>query len=162
MKRSWIIGLALVAGLSMSDAALACSCVVTPDPKVARDGSDAVFSGQVTGIVQSGQSGRMLTVTLQVDRAWKGILQCGEVTLETAADGATCGFGFEQGKSYLVYAVDENGLTTNLCTRSRSIDQADEDLGALGEPEKSCPASDSAGTTNAPAMRSESGSAISG
>lgn len=137
MKKYWIAGLALVAGLSLSDAALACSCVVTPDPQVAREASDAVFSGKVTGIVQSGQSGRMLKVTLQVDRAWKGAT-CGEVTLETAADGATCGFGFEQGKSYLVYAVEEDGLTTNLCTRSRSIDQADEDLGALGEPEKSC------------------------
>lgn len=134
MKKSWIAGLALVAGLSLSDAALACSCIVTPDAQVARDGSDAVFSGTVTGIARTG---RMLKVTIQVDRAWKGV-QCGEVTLETAADGATCGFGFEEGKSYLVYAAEENGLTTNLCTRTRSIDQADEDVGALGEPEKSC------------------------
>lgn len=137
MKKSWIIGLALVAGLSLSDAALACSCVVAPDARVARDGSDAVFSGKVTGIARTG---RMLKVKIQVDRAWKGApaIQCGEVTLETHSNSATCGFEFEQGKSYLVYAVEEDGLTTNLCTRTRSIDQADEDLGALGEPEESC------------------------
>lgn len=135
MKRiHWIAGLALVAGLTLSDAVFACSCVMPPGPEAARDASDAVFSGKVTGIARSG---RMLEVTIQVDRAWKGA-PCGELTLETAADGATCGFGFEEGKSYLVYAAEEGGLTTNLCTRTRSIDQAEEDLAALGEPEKRC------------------------
>lgn len=135
MKKSWIVGLALLAGLSLSEAVSACSCVMPPGPEAARDASDAVFSGKVTRVVPGG---RMLKVTLQVDRSWKGA-SCGEVTLETAADGATCGFGFEEGKTYLVYAAgEEGGLTTNLCTRTRSIDQAEEDLEKLGEPETGC------------------------
>jgi hypothetical protein len=72
-----------------------------------------------------------------VDRIWKGA-HCGTVTVQTASDSAACGYSFEVGRTYLVYAFKEGGLSTNICTRTRVIEEASEDLAALGAPEKTC------------------------
>jgi hypothetical protein len=51
----------------------------------------------------------------------------------TAVSSATCGYNFEVGKSYLVYAGTFDGkLNVSLCSRTALIDQAGEDLQALG------------------------------
>jgi hypothetical protein len=79
-----------------------------------------------------------LDVEIQVDRSWKKA-RCGTVVVQTPSDSAMCGFGFEVGKSYLIYADMQKGkLSTNLCSRTRTIEEAGEDLAALGEPETSC------------------------
>ena len=45
--------------------------------------------------------------------------------------GASCGFPFVEGEEYLVYS--SNAVTVSLCSRTRSMSEADEDLASLGE-----------------------------
>jgi hypothetical protein len=64
-----------------------------------------------------------------------------EVVLYTANDSAACGYNFEKGKSYLVYAHsqkrgEEKVLGTNICTRTALLSDAKEDLKELGEGKK--------------------------
>jgi hypothetical protein len=135
MNKKVILALALVLGLGLSDMALACSCAPPPPPAQARDAADSVFSGTVLSVTP-GKNG--LDVEIQVDRSWKQA-GCGTVVVQTPSDSAMCGYGFEVGKSYLIYADMQKGkLSTNLCSRTRTIEEAGEDLAALGEPEKSC------------------------
>lgn len=135
MNNKMILGLALIVGLALSDMALACTCAPPPPPIAARDAADAVFSGRVLSVTP-GKNG--LDVEIQVDRSWKKA-RCGTVVVQTPSDSAACGFGFEVGKSYLVYATIQQGkLGTTICSRSRAIEDAGEDLAALGEPEQTC------------------------
>lgn len=135
MNKKVILALALVLGFGLSDMALACSCAPPPPPAQARDAADSVFSGTVVSVTP-GKNG--LDVEIQVDRSWKKA-RCGTVVVQTPSDSAMCGYGFEVGKSYLVYADMQKGkLSTNLCSRTRTIEEAGEDLAALGEPEESC------------------------
>lgn len=133
MTRKSIAVLALILGLAAFETALACSCAPPPPPQESRDHADAVFSAKVLEAPQGNDPG----MRLQVQDSWKGA-DCGE--LEIGAGFATCMGSFEKGKTYLIYAyrTDEGGLSTNLCTRNAPIEDAAEDLAALGKPEKSC------------------------
>jgi len=133
MTRKTIAVLALILGLAAFEAALACSCAPPPPPQQARDHADAVFSAKVLEAPKGSDPG----MRLQVQDSWKGA-DCGE--LEIGAGFATCIGDFQKGKTYLIYAyrTDEGGLSTNLCTRTGAIEDAAEDLAALGKPEKSC------------------------
>lgn len=135
MMNKAILALALILGLAMSNAALACSCAPLGPPEKARDAADAVFSGKVLA-VRPGTSG--LEVDIRVEGTWKGV-PCETVVVRTASDSAMCGYSFEEGKSYLIYAHrQQDALSTNLCTRTRPIDEAGEDLAALGDPQQTC------------------------
>lgn len=135
MNKKTILALALVLGFGLSDMALACTCAPPPPPAQARDAADSVFSGTVLSITP-GKNG--LDVKIQVDRSWKSA-RCGTVVVQTPPDSAMCGYSFEVGKSYLIYADLEKGkLSTSLCSRTRTVEEAGEDLAALGEPEQTC------------------------
>jgi LPXTG-motif cell wall-anchored protein len=48
-------------------------------------------------------------------------------------DPATCGYPFEEGETYLVYAhSDGTPLTTSLYHRTQALERAEEDLDVLG------------------------------
>ena len=118
----------------------ACSCAPPPSAKDALQSSSAVFAGKVTAIAAAGKFHR--AVTFEIASTWKGT-KGKTVTVVTHKDGATCGYGFAKGKSYLVYAsqVKEQGkmvLKTNICTRTRLLADAKQDLAELGksQPEK--------------------------
>jgi len=53
-----------------------------------------------------------------------------EVEIVTGLGGGDCGYAFQSGVDYFVYArKDGRGrLTTNICSRTRPLDQAEEDL----------------------------------
>ncbi len=127
-----------VGALTLARPAHACSCMRPPDPATARDGSDAVFEGVVTGreAVEGDQLPGMVEFTFEVKRRWKGDAAPGDsVTLRTADNSAACGREFEQGKAYLIYASTMDGqLGDNLCSRTMDADQASEqgDFEALG------------------------------
>jgi hypothetical protein len=132
MKRA--IAAALVVGL-IAGSAYACSCIAPGPPKESLEKAHAVFSGKVTKIEKVGDF--QIAVTLDVEAAWKGIDK-NEVVLYTANDGAACGYGFEKEKTYLIYAYqtkrgEEKQLETNICTRTRLLAEAKEDLKELGE-----------------------------
>jgi len=100
------------------------------------EGASAVFSGRVIEIQQDQQPLAAKRVTFEVDRSFKGV-DAGRVVVTTASDGAMCGFGFQKGESYLVYCYGgQEALGTNLCTRTKNLDAADEDLKELGEGKK--------------------------
>ena len=105
--------------------ALACSCLA-PDPnksleqkvKEAVADSSAVFTARVLSVTPVPSEGNKI-VKLRLVKSWKGKLTK-TITLTTGIGGGDCGYFFEAGKTYLVYAYrDENKkLSTNICNRT--------------------------------------------
>lgn len=114
---------------------LACSCPPPPPPKEAMEKSTAVFSGKVLK-VEVDEAKHQRTVTIEVERAWKG-MDRKTVVITTGSNDGICGYNFQKDRSYLVYADGEDGkLSTNICTRTKGIEQAKMDIEALGEGRK--------------------------
>jgi hypothetical protein len=119
----------------------ACSCAESPPVETELQRSSAVFSGNVIKISDSKNgfivsSADPLYVTVEVNKVWKGQIE-ERVVVQTARDGASCGFGFELGREYIVYAQENNGtLSTGLCDRTNLLSMASEDLTKLGEGQK--------------------------
>jgi hypothetical protein len=135
-----VLLLALAAALFATRDLYACSCIGSPQPCEAVWNTPYVFTGTVTAMRREGNLG---AVTFRVERTWRhdmpGRSLPQSVTVSTAADGAACGYDFDRGQTYLVYAngggVDEAALTTNSCMRTRAIDAAAEDLAYFAEME---------------------------
>ncbi len=104
-----------------------------------RENAQAVFSGKVTKIILSdapkGKEPFSAEVHFKVIKSWKGITT-EEAIVHTAHICCICGFPFKVGKEYLVYAYGEKGLGTDICTRTRRLQYASEDVKFLGEAEK--------------------------
>jgi hypothetical protein len=123
--------LAAVALFAMTDGALACDFEEPPPPEQARDEATAVFSGEVVDIGVRGET-QEYGVRFAVERVWKGVSDA-EMTVRTHIDEGICGYPFEDGETYLVYAYGEpDELSTALYHRTRHWHAADEDLTALG------------------------------
>lgn len=159
-RKTLLLGLSLLTLLVAGGrAAYACSCLPPGPPKQEADGARAVFAGEVIEVVapggasvkksaaaagcapkmvlrSAGSPGSNLRVRFKVTKAWKDVTG-GEVVVTTPVSSAACGYAFTKGESYVVYAYggDEEGraLTTGLCSRTRRLSDADEDLSALGE-----------------------------
>ncbi len=120
------------------DLILACTCAPPGTPTEELQKSDGVFIGTVIDLTPKNrdQSGVFLfhKVKFEVKSSWKGV-DLEEVTVTTAAQSGMCGFPFEQDSTYLVYAfVQGDSLLTNICTRTRSLSEAKEDLDEIGKP----------------------------
>ena len=126
------VGLALALVLAAAPAA-ACTCDTIPSPDEAFAASDGVFEATVDFVRPADFD---VSVDLVVQRSWKGVRTV-RVTLRTFADQAACGFPFQVGATYLVYATDlaatgePAAWRTGLCTRTRPIGDAAEDLAFL-------------------------------
>lgn len=126
--------------LTVSDAS-ACSCIPSPENvpieqqvKEAYEKSAAVFVGEVTEIIRK-PGAFSITVKFKVEKSWNKNFQK-TVAVATASDGALCGFEFQIGKKYLVYAAENNkNLATNLCTRTASA-VSNKDLAVLDKIKK--------------------------
>ena len=120
-------------GLDAS-AAQACSCVVPPPPAEAREAAASVFEGRVQTVAADEEG--VLQVSLEVVRTWKGA-DAERVEVRTRSGEAACGYTLEPGHSYLIYTEtregDEGGEWVSLCSRTRPIEEADEDVAAFGE-----------------------------
>jgi hypothetical protein len=144
-----LLTLSLVALLP--DCASACSCAALPGTPQERasealSGSTTVFSGEVvelekpppdttmvegTMLTVMGGGGRKATVTLRASEVWKGPRQQ-TVTITTEADSSMgCGYPFEEGREYLVYATGEDP-SVSLCSETKPLSGADADLALLG------------------------------
>lgn len=125
----------------------ACSCVVPPDPATALEEAHAVFEGELLSVKQERyDDGLLRTIMLrdanlfEVNRTWKGAEET-QIVVYDNGGGASCGIDFQEGETYLVYVyLNQDGQPyTSLCSRTRAIAHAGEDLAALGpgsEPEK--------------------------
>ncbi len=124
----------------LPNAVFACSCVADISQKDSFNQAKAVFSGTVLSIQDKegflGVNFSRREATIQVGETWKGAV-AGAVTVATGRDDGDCGFAFQTGEKYLVYAYDasgdyQTGLGTNICQRTKLLAQADEDLKMLG------------------------------
>lgn len=120
----------------------ACDCPLAGPPCESFWNTDVVFSGQVTEIKETpvkpvaqnddpfSYQRRTRTIRFAVNESFRGIEEK-SVELKTGMGGGDCGFDFENGQSYLVYAYrnKETGvLGTGICTRTRVLSKATEDL----------------------------------
>jgi hypothetical protein len=95
---------------------------------------DVVFSGVVRSIENIEEPGPNFTlptnvVRFEVEGAFRGAT-AGPIEVLTPSSGAACGYGFKVGKRYVVYARKNafSRLTTSICSRTRPIEEAAEDL----------------------------------
>jgi hypothetical protein len=99
----------------------ACSCLQDDNPPsldAVIDTADAVFLGRVIGQSEI-EGGRAFL--FEVQSSWQGVDQP-EVTIYTGTGGGDCGYDFEEGERYLVYAGKApNGYGTNICTRTARV-----------------------------------------
>jgi hypothetical protein len=98
----------------------------------ARNKSKAVFSGTVVAITKK-PGDFYVAVRFKIEESWKGTLSK-EATVFTGQGGGDCGYKFEVGQRYLVYAYryKDADLGTNICQRTASLIEAAEDLKVLG------------------------------
>lgn len=125
-----------------SSPALACSCLAPGDAIEAAGEADAVFAGTVLrqeatdrradsplmariksffGMqVRHGPDERRFA--LEVDEPFKGI-ESSTIEVVTSADSASCGYSFQVGRKYLVFAQREEGrLWVSLCSATAPAD----------------------------------------
>ena len=141
MKRAvWLLSILAVLVFHSVDAR-ACNCDLpllnrTPKQQVnqARKYACAVFSGTVLSIDEATYLER---VTFKIEGFWKGTLSK-EVVVVTSRGGGDCGYRFEVGERYLVYAygVNEANLGTNICQRTAPLSADAGDLKLLGKPKR--------------------------
>ncbi len=124
----------------LPDCASACTCALEGGSQKeivegALSDSEAVFSGEVVAVEQgtataSGPGND--TVTLRASEVWKGPEQ-EALEVRTPSQGMACGYRFEEGREYLVYAyTGKRGLETNICTETKPLAKAGADLALLG------------------------------
>lgn len=162
-KQYWWSGclLLVVLGVSLLRPAVAhaCSCVIPGEPDAERARSAAVFSGTVVAVdarerrapwlqfsrtfpfVHWGQAAPInpelidwtpTRVTFEVAQVWKGNITQ-QQTIFTGTGGGDCGYGFDQGQEYIVYAYEAGEkLATGICGRTQALGLAQADLAALG------------------------------
>jgi len=125
MKRpeSFLLGMLLATSLLLVAAtprvAQACSCVGGLTPEQYLQGADVVFVGTVTDIVEPNDPHSSLAprlVSLNVSSVLKG--SPGEAAVvKTAFSGGSCGYEFQVGGEYKVYAYQRSGqLETSICS----------------------------------------------
>jgi len=113
----------------------ACDCVSsTRDAYEGLQRADAVFIGRVVNsrmieVSDSVDHPLELQVNIKVEKVLKGI-KSKEVILRTGPGlGGDCGFKFQKGKEYLVFAYGmPNKLETSGCSRTKELKYAAEDI----------------------------------
>jgi hypothetical protein len=118
-RRLGLAATALVGGLLVPRAAAACDCAAsTACRSVAH--ADAVFVGRVLSIADApdGQWPARV-VRFAVAESFIGG-QAGEAVVRTGQGGGDCGFRFDVGTTYVIYAhrTDTGALSTGICSRT--------------------------------------------
>ena len=113
--------------------ARACSCVVqSPRPCARFWSGPVVFVGLVAGEAkgakdENGWARRAFRIN--VEESFRGDA-AGTVEVLTGQGGGDCGYGFKVGKKYIVYAHPnkEGRLTTSICSATRPLEEAGEEV----------------------------------
>ncbi|WP_181347609.1 hypothetical protein [Thalassobacillus sp. CUG 92003] len=137
-----MITLIYIAFAALPSPVSACSCTEPPPAQTAYKTNDAVFSGKIVKIEKEDSSGGLqssldpVKVLVEVDETWKNASESQQI-VATAESSASCGFPFEEGEEYLIYANEHDGeLKTDLCSRTTSLDSAEGDMRILGDGER--------------------------
>lgn len=107
-----------------------CDCGTTLAPCAGYWGATTVFTGRLERITRDASGLRRATFTI-LERH-RGI-SASDVVITTGPAGQRCSLSLRPGREYIVYATpDESGaLTTNVCLRTREIEDAAADVAYL-------------------------------
>ena len=117
----------------LSSDANACSCVSGGVPCHDYWKAAAVFTGTViysssTAYKRGEYDIPARLVRFKIDQPFRGV-KGNEVVVRTGLGGGDCGYNFQLGGQYLVYAYsDGNKLATGICSRTRLVAEAADDL----------------------------------
>ena len=126
-----------------SPRASACSCETVgsgePDYRGQLQFADAVFQGTVREVREL-ESLPLKLVVFDADAAWKGV-KASRVLIFTGWGGGDCGFDFEVGKRYFVWAKRNEWqapgeLATGTCSPTAPLESASMQLTQLGKPKQ--------------------------
>ena len=141
MKRAILI-LCVAAPLALSSIdGFACTCslpwsegTLKQQVNKARKSARTVFYGRVLKIDEAPYS---VKVIFKVEGSWKRTLPT-EIIIGTGRGGGDCGYHFEVGQDYLVYAfgTDDAHLGTNSCQRTKPLSADSDELRILGKPKR--------------------------
>ena len=106
--------------------ALTCTCALPTFEQQMKTAS-AVFTGRV---LDSQHDGEQLRVRLEVEKRYQGPREK-ILVVRTAENTAACGYQFEKSRMYLVFASGEKNLEVSLCSRTKLVTEAKEDLDRL-------------------------------
>ena len=144
MKRVWVVCLLAISGLAMTASPCwACSCAGGVSKEEQADAADAVFYGKVVHLDYPEQDdgvsgGGNVKVRIWVKTVYKGKDVARVTTVRTSVQGSACGYGFEKGERYTVFADKNNGrYSTHSCsgTKSGNINPENYGLPEGSEPE---------------------------
>lgn len=131
------VSILFLGGLALSLGSIdvsGCTCITPGPPSDVFEQASAVFVGKVIEIelmdankIRGPFAGKL--VRFSVERAFKGVEE-DQVQILTARSEASCGYPFEEGKIYLVYANkgEDERLRTSICSRTQPPSRAHEDL----------------------------------
>ena len=102
---------------------IACSCIAPGTDEQETRLADVVFVGTVTNITEPKVGQPNTFAQVAVETAIKGTQMNTTLTIETPAASALCGFQFERGKRFKVFAYKNaaGALGTRVCTASRRL-----------------------------------------
>jgi hypothetical protein len=103
--------------------AMACDCARPGSPREELQRVDAVFSGEVSSVTRE-------KIEFKVEKIWKGP-RAKRISIEY--EQSDCTYVFAVGKKYLVYASGKGVFSTSICTRTKELDKASDDLKEIGE-----------------------------
>ena len=140
MLKNHLILLTFITFLFFSfDTLFSCTCTPPVSATEELEKSDAVFTGKVLEVITDTINAENTIFTFykikfEISAVWKGV-NSEQVVISTSMQASVCGFLFEQGIEYIVYAFnDGTSLSTNICTRTKKLSEAQEDLNELGTP----------------------------
>ena len=114
-----------------ANAADACSCLPRT-PQQSFESAQAVFAGRVIDVIQPNPDSEV-KVIFEVSRVGKGQKRP-RIVVMTSSSSASCGYSFQKREQYLVYASrQESQLGTGLCSGTKPLSMAQQDLAVLGE-----------------------------
>ncbi len=152
-----------------TDDAAACSCQYGGTPPCQEYWkTDVVFAGTVAGVAkitinEGSDSFEKRLVRFEVTETFRGE-QAAKAEVVTGLGFGDCGYVFNVGETYLVYAErnkSDKRLYTSVCTRTRPISHAAEDLDYIRNSPYLAPGAAIFGKVNKPNYQAKSGESFS-
>ena len=106
---------------------LACTCIEENFIQ-AYNRASTIFEGKVDEIKINKDVNGLAEIKLSVNEYWKKETKK-DIIIYSSQQEATCGYNFEKGKEYIVYAETLNKkLIVSLCGRTNELENAEDDL----------------------------------
>ncbi len=119
-----------VSGALFVSTAFRCKCTQLTNRDQEFKTASSVFLGEVVGILPLEGNPPSQRLLFRVEKSWKGVT--GIRTQIKVGTVLTCGYQFQKGKTYLVFASDQPPHFTAYCSSTKLAEKASEDIAALG------------------------------